>query len=862
MKYSFAVALLFSAVLVGCAGGTPKPPGDTSLFTAANAWTGSVPSDAATLPQSEFEARVKSGELQLISAQDLKAQEQKWRDQYAQDLAFLNAIPEGERSPDVQALLSQTPSLPQTPGGDYIISVRNNDGSTFNTITLGKQSRMRQIVETYKQASTPANALNAYQAAYGASPAAVQGRVPSPESLSGTSVSEIMDALDSLDDALASVENLDNTRLEPLGLGSSLQGQSLQGQSGPGNGVDTQGTCTPSASGVISNFWWPLKRFTTPVKQQGMRGTCWGFAAVAALESRELVVNGQTLNLSEQYLVNKNKRNYDPSDFWDGYSAESALQNMLSHNDKVPSEGVWTYNQAYGRPSTAFDSGVAGTAASYNNACSSYSGYCSQTAHESPVYCTTVPLFGTFCAYYTVVNGAGGVDGSATTTVWHNQWSSSSAHTRRNHFPVYTLRALLASGQPLLASFGVFPGWDNAGATGGFVTDYSGTNGRGGHVVLMTGFISNARLAQRLPNAPQGAGGGYFILKNSWGCGAGDAGYYYVPVDYVTKYFSDLSRLNMPAGRSAKWNSEVVQGSGGAGPQVSFTAPINFSGGLLVTPVYFNFQKPKTFTARVSDATDGQNCCGSSVVWTSAKLGKVGSGPSASLNLSGSGSVDTITASAKDSDGNTGQLSLTVHDGGYPLVTVLYPPPGATLPLNTAMTFQVQTMQFLGGPGSDSVIDCTPTVWKSSKAGEGPWSGCVPSVKFTSSGPRTLSASLTFDGRRDSKSVNVTVSEAPTPPSPKVVVTITAPALPYSVGTPVGSAFVSFAGSVTLNGLSASCASLAWKAVSSAHTYTAAGCAPRMDMALGVYTVTATYTSGSATGSASGSVTVYDNSPR
>ncbi|AWN23324.1 hypothetical protein DKM44_08840 [Deinococcus irradiatisoli] len=861
MKYS-ALPLLLSAVLVACSGNSPKPPGDTSLFTSANAWAGSAPADATTLSQDEFAAKVKSGELQLITAQDLKAQEQKWRDQYAQDRAFLEAIPEAQRSPDVQALLSQTPDLPQTPGGDYIISVKNNDGSTFNTITLGKQSRMRQIVETYKQAATPANALAAYQAAYDAAPTAVQGRVPRPVSLAGQSVSQIMDALDTLDDVLASVENLDNTRLEPQGLGgATLHGQSLGVQSGPGNGVDTQGTCTPSASGIFSNFWWPLKRFTTPVKQQGMRGTCWGFAAVAALESRELVVNGQTLNLSEQYLVNKNKRNYDPSDFWDGYSAESALQNMLSHNDKIPGEGAWTYNQAYGRPSTAFDSGVAGTAASYNNACSSYSGYCSQTAHESPVYCTTVPIFGTFCAYYTVVNVGGGVDGSNTTTVWHNQWSSSSAHTRRNHFPVNTLRALLANGQPLLASFGVFKGWDNAGATGGFVTDYSEANGRGGHVVLMTGFISNAALAKRLPNAPQGAGGGYFIIKNSWGCGAGDAGYYYVPVDYVTKFFSDLSRLNMPSSRSAKWNSEVVQGNGGSGPQVSLTAPVNFAGGIQL-PVYFNFQKPKTFTAKVSDATDGPNCCGASVVWTSAKLGKVGSGASASLNLSGSGASDTITATAKDSDGNSGQISLFVHDGGYPLVTVLYPPANATLPLTTPIVFQVQTMQFLGGPGNDSVIDCTPTVWKSSKAGEGPWSGCVPSVKFTTAGPRTLTASLTFDDRTDTKSVNVTVAQAPAPPTPTVVVTITAPKLPYSVGTPVGSALVNFAGSVTVNGLSASCALLSWKAVSATHNYTAGGCAPRLDMALGSYTVTATYTSGAATGSASGSVTVYDNSPR
>ena len=32
---------------------------------------------------------------------------------------------------------------------------------------------------------------------------------------------------------------------------------------------------------------------------------------------------------------------------------------------------------------------------------------------------------------------------------------------------------------------------------------------------------------------PQGSLGGYFIIKNSWGCNAGDAGYYYMPAGYL-----------------------------------------------------------------------------------------------------------------------------------------------------------------------------------------------------------------------------------------------------------------------------------------------------------------------------------------
>ena len=32
---------------------------------------------------------------------------------------------------------------------------------------------------------------------------------------------------------------------------------------------------------------------------------------------------------------------------------------------------------------------------------------------------------------------------------------------------------------------------------------------------------------------PSGAGGGYFVIKNSWGACYGDAGYAYMPASYL-----------------------------------------------------------------------------------------------------------------------------------------------------------------------------------------------------------------------------------------------------------------------------------------------------------------------------------------
>jgi C1A family cysteine protease len=78
------------------------------------------------------------------------------------------------------------------------------------------------------------------------------------------------------------------------------------------------------------------------------------------------------------------------------------------------------------------------------------------------------------------------------------------------------------------------------GAPGGYVTydpmDVSdpATKDLGGHVVHIVGYVSNEDLAGNpaTASAPPGAGGGYLIIKNSWGPCNGDTGYYYMPVKY------------------------------------------------------------------------------------------------------------------------------------------------------------------------------------------------------------------------------------------------------------------------------------------------------------------------------------------
>ena len=119
---------------------------------------------------------------------------------------------------------------------------------------------------------------------------------------------------------------------------------------------------------------------------------------MGAVESRERVQNNNPANVSEQFLVNKVKREWYENDFVDGGSAASALNAAVDRNQSLMPETGWTYNAASGRPDNAFVGGVAGTAASCAGACTGYNGWCSETTHPCQRSCTTV-LGIEFCGF-------------------------------------------------------------------------------------------------------------------------------------------------------------------------------------------------------------------------------------------------------------------------------------------------------------------------------------------------------------------------------------------------------------------------------------------------------------------------------
>ena len=103
-------------------------------------------------------------------------------------------------------------------------------------------------------------------------------------------------------------------------------------------------------------------------------------------------------------------------------------------------------------------------------------------------------------------------------------------------FGIDAMQAALSQGKSIMLSFDVTPSFENN--QNGFVMYVPNETRGGGHLVHMIGYVSNAQLSATLPNAPQASGGGYFIIKNSWGECWGDGGFAYLPVDFVKDYAS------------------------------------------------------------------------------------------------------------------------------------------------------------------------------------------------------------------------------------------------------------------------------------------------------------------------------------
>ncbi|MER3490735.1 MAG: hypothetical protein C4328_12835, partial [Meiothermus sp.] len=738
-KWLGMVGLLISA-LVACSPGGSKP--DPNLFNEGNSWKGGIPADAQVVSTEEFQKGIASGELTLVSTAILEAQKAARQSQYQADKAFLNSVP--NKDPNTAALLAEALDSPSFEG-DRPVSGPGGE----SVVLFGLGTQLRNAVEVYQRSQSVDNALADYSLSYELLPEDLKPQAPTPDSLKGKSLAEVKAALTQLDSLLGSKPaSLRTARLEP---GGGVQPQAIN-PGNPGNGTDNNGRCTPT--NLVKHFWFPLKNFISPVKDQASRGACWAFAAIGAVESRERVQNNNPADLSEQFLVNKVKQDWDPSDYTDGYKSEKALETAVDKGQSFPSEGAWTYNGARSRPKVKD-----GDSSSYANSCNGYTGTCSDTAHQSRRVCTTF-IF-TFCSYAKVTFGGPGVASSRTIQVWKNG----------DAFNLNLLRNYLSRGHVLIASFPAYKGFMDDVKGDGVVSNYARTmldgKGRevsgsyGGHAVQIVGFLSNEDMSQ-FGNTPNIGGGGYFIIKNSWGCRAGDGGFYYVPADYVSSIFNSLSVLKFDGRRSQAWKQEQAAPGGSEAPEITIKtnpASVNLRVETNLAQ-FFGITHPvaKSVNLTVTSTLDGTLYSGG---WSTDPNSLFG--PELKRTFTSVGSR-TLTLLAKYGSSQASSSFVVKVINTPPTLNLQYggvPHQGEAYPITALIT----------DPNEPDIYKlCNTTRWSvdapdTLSAG----TGCSVSVTFGTTGSRQVRVTTQdSDGATAAETLTLNVLEPPVNPYPKI----------------------------------------------------------------------------------------------
>lgn len=737
------------AALAACGGGGGGDP----VFNPTHQYGGSPPQGAKVVSPDEFKQAVQDPDFRWESATARRERKKKAEDQFKADQTAVQTLV--QTRPGMAKFLLEPdfsdPNVKKLPGDNYLVTFTNKAGQTESVITMGQHAKFRDLLAAHQRFMDVDNQLGVYTEAYGSLPDALKTGLPTPASLSGKGFAEVRAAQQQLEQKLegqiASLEQqallaaqqkyararglllpMGSDPLEPPGFPPTPANEERSGE-----GSDrTGGKCGHASNGLYNNLHWPLKYFITSTKNQRIRGSCTGFALTSATETLVAVRDGKWVNLSEQFLYNRIKTVWDADDYDEGAPTADVAEEFSKSGYRLPFEDQWNYN-----PSTERAVGsAADEEEDFLGSCIGYDERCSNTAHQSEFICT-VSGGQTYCGSRPPSLGQG-YKISNSYLIWENG----------DDLPLNTLRNMLANGRPMVVTLEVTRGMrGNRLDTNGFLVDYD-DEVLGGHAIHLVGYLSNSKIQEKLPGAPWGAGGGYFILKNSWGTCYGDGGLVYIPVSWAKEYFVHIIVFSL-ANPSPVFKNKP--------PTLQITAPANNTQHNLE----FNLVN---FKALASDP-DGDVPV---VNWASDLDGPMGSGADLTYSFKKAG-THTVTATARDNVGKevSAEVKVKVVDNP-PTVEILSPSNNQTL-------YRDQNY-LLEGTASDgpSLLECNKLTWNSSKAGEGPWTGCTPTAKFTTNGARTLTLKAAdAGGKIGQDTVNINVTDLP--PSGPPDVTITSP---------------------------------------------------------------------------------------
>jgi hypothetical protein len=499
---SLLLSLLAGAVLVGCSL-DPSEPVESEK--------------AAPLPTSlkELNALADTGAITRVTPEAIASADRAYvarvtaAERSIREAAATASPAESKRLLNTIVLASD---VERTDDGNYRVMVADSEVGEREIITMGADITKLDLASALAGRASAEEQLTAYRALHDGIAPTARGRLGaiSPDALT-TAQPDVIRAEIA---RLSAHPDLLSSLLVP-----APEEHPLATADNSGN------VCNPSAAtGVIANFNFPLKSKLTSIKNQGNRGTCASFAITAAVEAARAVNGGGSLNFSEQDFYYRNKAQwFGLINYGDGLDVASALNMANSQSYHFASEGAWPYNPASSRLDLS---------SIYLNSCVGYqfsvggavSNYCSDTAHEGGQLCV-----GGTCFYSSPVSAGTGSRVSSTFNL---------------PLDLVTLKANLMLSKAIVMSFSV-PVSFKTPAAGGYVNALAFEPTVGAHALQVVGWIDNNQLTTTRPGAPAGGGGGYLILKNSWGSCFADGGFVYMSYNTMTAFAYALRVLDV-----------------------------------------------------------------------------------------------------------------------------------------------------------------------------------------------------------------------------------------------------------------------------------------------------------------------------